>query len=138
MIMKTIYNSNRKFRIWAYTVSHSSLVLRSEMKYPDQDNYMESLSYNIDLEFWEVNYINVPSDLLEINIREITVEILPEEINRELLIHDMKIFELESCGFKYYVIAGGLLIGENKWENQDRVFNYNSNLEHEEIIFCSN
>jgi len=136
--MKKIYNSNRKFRIWAYTVSHSSLILRSEMKYPDQDNYSENISYNIDLEFWEVNYISLPSDLLGINIIEITVEILPEEINRELLIHDMKIFELESFGSKYYVIAGGLLIGENKWQNQDRISDYRSNLEHDEILFNSN
>ncbi len=133
--MKTFYNSERRFRIWAYTVSHSSLLLRSEMKYPDQDNYMENMSYNIDLEFWAVSYINIPSDLFGISIKEIAEENLPKEISRELLIHDMKIFELESGKSKYYVIAGGLLVGKNRWENQDRIFEYNSNLEHDEIIF---
>jgi hypothetical protein len=133
--MKIIYNSNRKFRIWAYTVSHSSLLLRSEMKYPDQDNYTESLSYNIDLEFWAVSYINIPSDILGISIREITAEALPKEINKELLIFDMKIFELKSGESKYYIIAGGLLIGKNKWINNDRIFNSDLNLEYDEIIF---
>lgn len=135
--MITIYNSNRKFRIWAYTVSHSSLILRSEMKYPDQDNYSENISYNIDLEFWAVSYINVSSDLIGINIREITEEMLPKEINRELLRFDMKIFELKSEESNYYIIAGGILIGKNKWISQDRIFNYSSNLKHDEIIFST-
>ncbi|SEW40258.1 hypothetical protein SAMN05421841_2685 [Chryseobacterium wanjuense] len=135
--MKTLYKSNRKFRIWAYMVSHSSLILRSEMKYPDQDDYAESISSNIDIEFWAVSYINLPSDLLGINIREITSEALPKEINKDLLIFDMRIFELKSDESKYYVIAGGILIGENKWINQDRIFNYDSNLKHDKILFQS-
>lgn len=137
IIMKTLYNSNRKFRIWAYTVSHSSLILRSEMKYPDQDNYSESMSSNIDIEFWAVSYIHLPSDFLGINIREISAEALPKEFNRELLIFDMRIFELQSNESNYYVIAGGILIGKNKWENQDRIFNNCSNLEHNEVLFQS-
>lgn len=134
----TMFHSNRKFRLWSYTVSHSSLILRSEMKYPDQDNYSESLSSNIDLEFWAVSYINIPSDILGINIREIKEEVLPKEINRELLRFDMKIFELKSEESNYYIIAGGILIGKNKWINQDRIFNYGSNLKHDEILFQSN
>ncbi|MCY1660772.1 hypothetical protein [Chryseobacterium sp. SL1] len=136
--MGTIYNSNRKFRIWAYTVSHSSLLLRSEMKYPDQDNYSDSTSSNIDIEFWAVNYINLPSDFFGIHIREITSEELPKEIDKELLKFDMKIFEFISAKSKYYIIAGGILIAQNKWINQDRIFNYGSNLEHDKILFQSN
>jgi hypothetical protein len=108
------------------------------MKYPDQENFTESLSCNIDLEFWAVSYINLPSTILGVNIREIVAEQLPKEINRELLIYDMKIFELESAKSKYFVIAGGHLIVENKSINQDRIANYNLNLEHEKIIFNSN
>lgn len=55
-----IFYSNRKFKMWAYVVSHSSLLLRSEMKYPDQDDYSEDEGYNIDLEFWAVSYMNIP------------------------------------------------------------------------------
>lgn len=134
--MKTFYNSNRSFKLWAYIVSHSSLLIRSEMKYPDQDNYEENTSYNIDLEFWAVSYINIPTDLYEISIKEITEKELPKEIDRNLLMFDMKIFELQSKEHKYYIFAGGLLIGKNKWENQNRIFD-SSNLEHDEIIFKS-
>ncbi|MCS3533012.1 hypothetical protein [Chryseobacterium sp. JUb7] len=49
-----------------------------------------------------------------------------------------KIFELKSEKSKYYIIAGGVLIGKNKWINQDRIFNYDSNLEHDKILFQSN
>ncbi|WP_185287477.1 hypothetical protein [Chryseobacterium lactis] len=129
-----IFYSNRKFKMWAYIVSHSSLLLRSEMKYPDQDDYSENTSYNIDLEFWTVSYINIPTYLYGITIKEITEKELPVSIDKELLKYNMKIFELESTGRKYHIIAGGLLVGKNSWINQDRIFDYNLNLEHDEIL----
>ncbi len=129
-----IFYSNRKFKMWAYITSHSSLLLRSEMKYPDQDDYSENTSYNIDLEFWSVSYINTPTYLYEITIKEITQKELPADIDKELLKYNMKIFELESTGRKYYIIAGGLLVGKNSWINQDRIFDYNLNLKHDEIL----
>ncbi|PWW17015.1 hypothetical protein [Chryseobacterium sp. AG844] len=133
-----IYNSNRKFKMWAYIVSHSSLLLRSEMKFPDQDNYTEDQSYNIDFEFWAVNYINIPTILNNIIIKEITEKDFPMEIDKNLLKYNMKIFELESEEKKYYIIAGGLLIGKNQWVNQDRIHDSNLNLEHDEVILITN
>ncbi|WP_454047001.1 hypothetical protein [Chryseobacterium sp. Marseille-Q8038] len=133
-----VYNSNRKFKMWAYIVSHSSLLLRSEMKFPDQDNYTEDQSYNIDFEFWAVNYINIPTILSNIIIKEITEKEVPMEIDKNLLKYNMKIFELESEEKKYYIIAGGLLIGKNQWVNQDRILNSNLNLEHDEVILITN
>ncbi|MBP1167886.1 hypothetical protein JOE44_004770 [Chryseobacterium sp. PvR013] len=133
-----VYNSNRKFKMWAYIVSHSSLLLRSEMKFPDQDNYTEDQSYNIDFEFWAVNYINIPTILNNIIIKEITEKEVPMEIDKNLLKYNMKIFKLESKEKKYYIIAGGLLIGKNQWVNQDRILNSNLNLEHDEVILITN
>lgn len=133
-----ILNSNRKFKMWAYIVSHSSLLLRSEMTYSDQDNYSEDTAYNIDLEFFGVNYINIPTNLDELAIKEITIEELAIDILIDLLKYNMKIFEIESKKKKYYIIASGLLIGKNKWEDQDRIFDYNSNLKHDEVVFQSN
>ncbi|MGG7551314.1 hypothetical protein ACQ7CX_11895 [Chryseobacterium arthrosphaerae] len=104
------------------------------MKYPDQEDYSENTSYNIDLEFWSVSYINTPTYLYEITIKEITQKELPADIDKELLKYNMKIFELESTGRKYYIFAGGLLVGKNSWINQDRIFDYNLNLEHDEIL----
>lgn len=49
-LMKEIFNTKRNFKLWAYTVSHSSLLLRSEMRYSDQDEF-EIYTCNIDLEF---------------------------------------------------------------------------------------
>lgn len=136
--MKVQYSSNRTFRLWAYTVSHSSLLLRSEMKYPDLEDYSKDTSYNIDFEFWAVSYVDVPTDLLGVSIKEITEQELPKDIDRDLLKYDMKIFQLQSKEHTYHIIAYGLLIGENRWETQDRIFNYHSNLEHDKIIFCTN
>jgi len=133
-----IFYSNRKFKMWGYIASHSSLLLRSEMKYSDEDDYSEDNSYNIDFEFWAVNYMNIPTSLCEITIKEISKDKLLMEIDEDLLKYDMKIFELESMGRKYYIIAGGLLIGKNAWGSQDRIFDYNLNLKHDEIIFQSN
>lgn len=132
-----IFNLNRNFKLWAYTVSHSSLILRSEMRYPDQDD-SENYQCNIDLEFSAVSYINIPSKLERLSIKEINEKKLPKEIDRNLLIYNMKIFELQSNEKKYYIIAGSLLIGKNTWQNQDRIFDYNANLKHNEIIFSTN
>lgn len=48
---------NRLFKIWAYTVSHNFLILRSTLKYPDQEGYNDSFKYNIDIEFSAVAYL---------------------------------------------------------------------------------
>lgn len=135
--MKEIFESNRNFKMWAYTVSHSSLILRSEMRYPDQDD-SENYQYNIDLEFLAVRYINIPYILNKLRIREITEKELPVEIDRDLLKYGMKTFELQTNGNKYYIITGSLLIAKNIWHNEDRIFNYNADLKHDEIIFSTN
>lgn len=135
--MNEIFESNRNFKMWAYTVSHSSLILRSEMRYPDQDD-SENYQYNIDLEFLTVQYINIPSTFKTLRIREITEKELPQEIDRDLLMYGMKTFELQTNGNKYYIISGSLLIAKNVWYNEDRIFNYNANLKHDEIIFSTN
>ena len=132
--METLFNSRRTFKFLAYTVSHCSLLLRSMMKFPDQDHYSEDNSYNIDIEFWAVTYINIPALLSSISIRQISDNRLPQYINRRFLIHNEKIFEIQSGEEKYYIIAGGLLIGTNRWEKEDRIFNYDLNLEHDEVV----
>lgn len=133
-----LYKSNRYFRIWAYTVSHSSLLLRSEMSYPDQDEYSLETSFNIDIEIWDVQYIRIPTSLDNIEIKEIAIELLPLDIDKDLCKFDRKIFEIRSDNRKYYIIAGGLIIATNHWEREDRIFNYHLNLKHDKIIFSTN
>lgn len=47
------FSSDRRFKLWEYTVSHKQLLIRSPAT-PD-------ISGNIDIIFWGVEYINVPS-----------------------------------------------------------------------------
>ena len=133
-----IYKSNRDFRIWAYTISHNSLLLRSNMFYSDHDNYSLETSFNIDIEIWDVAYIGIPSFINNIEIREIAIDLLPIDVDKNLCEFDRKIFEITIDNKKYYVIAGGLLIASNHWEKENRIFNYDLNLEHDEIIFSTN
>lgn len=128
-----LYKSNRDFKILAYTISHSSLLLRSDMMYPEQEEYSPETSFNIDVEIWDTSYIGIPIYLNNIVIRKITIDLLPSDIDKELCRFDRKIFEITSNQHKYYIIAGGLLIATNRWENKDRIFNYGDNLEHDEI-----
>lgn len=133
-MLTMVYNSYRKFKIWGYTVSHSSLLIRSVMKFTDEDGFSEDTSYNIDVEFWSVTYINAPTFLEGIKIIEISKNDLPENINRELCKYNQKVFEIHEGDNKYYIIAGGLLVGINRWEKEDRIFNYDLDLEHDEVI----
>lgn len=104
------------------------------MKFIGDDGFTEDVSYNIDVEFWTVTFINIPTSLVGIKIIEISEELLPKSIDRELCKYNQKIFELQDGDKKYHIIAGGLLVGVNRWENEDRIFNYDLNLEHDEVI----
>lgn len=129
-----LYYSNRNFKIWAYTASHNSLLLRSIMKFSDEDGFSEDTSYNIDIELWSVTFISIPAFFRSLKIVEISEDKLPDNIDRELCKYNHKIFEFQDGLKKHYIIAGGLLVGVNRWENEDRIFNYGLNLQHDEII----
>ena len=129
-----IFYSNRKFKIWAYTVSHSSLLLRSVMQYDDQEGYSEETSYNIDLEFSFVEYMDVKTTWDSISISVVEKENLRSDLKEKFDSYEGKIFEIESHKEKTYIVAHNLLIGTNKWGLDDRIFNYNINLKHDEIL----
>lgn len=69
--MNRFYESERLFKLWGYTVSHSFLLMRSPMLFEDVEGYRKSNSYNIDIEFVSVVYLNVPNSLVGVKIREI-------------------------------------------------------------------
>ena len=129
-----IFQSNRTFRIWAYSVSHESLVIRSLMTYEDQEDYNEQTDHNIDLEFWGVSFINLPSTLPNLGVKLVEIINLPEYINRECCQYDEKAFEITGEGKLFYVLASSLLIGKYKWFQGDRIFDVGLNLKHDEII----
>lgn len=125
---------DRTFRIWEYTVSHRSLLLRSEQKYPDVDGYQESLAFNIDIEFGSVAYIDLPERIESLELRTVTRD-LPDKlkwVNKE---PDLNVFELISGNNKYYVVAHSYLIGRNNWFGESRISRMF--LEHDEILASS-
>ena len=122
----------RSFKIWAYTVSHGFLILRSPMRFPDQDDYDEIYDCNIDIEFTAVAYIDLPYSFLGLAIRELTENIPDKYIHYK---NDLgfKVFEINSGGNIYHIVAGSYIIGENKWPlGEDRITNYR--LEHDAIL----
>ncbi|WP_347219108.1 hypothetical protein [Chryseobacterium sp.] len=129
-----IFYSNRKFKTWAYTVSHSSLLIRSVMQYGDEDGYSEETSYNIDLEFSFVEYMDVKTTWDSISISVIEKENIKSELKEKFDAYEGRIFEIESNKEKTYIVAYSLLIGTNKWGLEDRIFNCDMNLEHDEVL----
>lgn len=126
--------TNRVFRIWAYTVSHCCLILRSPQRFPDQDDFDKNYTYNIDIEFSAVAHIDIPDTLNGIEINELTYDI-PEKYLKYKTIFNFKIFEIKSNETYYYIVAGGYRIGKNKWIAEDRISNMN--LEYDSIIATS-
>lgn len=125
---------NRVFKIWSYTVSHSFLIIRSPLKFPDQEGFNELYSYNIDIEFSAVVYIDIPNFFHGMIIKEIEKDI-PEKLQHFKKELGFKIFEIESEGKSYYISAGNYRIGKNKWISEDRITNMN--LEYDDIIATS-
>lgn len=132
------FESNRTFKIWAHTVSHSSLLIRSYLKLSDEEGFNEENSYNIDLEFLSVEYMDVKSTLNSLSISVVRREDLDLVLQERFNAFRGKIFEISSDNNKYYIIAYSLLIGTNKWVQYDRIFNYNLNLKHDKIIWSVN
>lgn len=129
-----IFYSNRKFKIWAYTVSHSSLLIRSVMQYDDEEGYSKETSYNIDLEFSLVEYMDVKTTWDSISISVVEKENLRSDLKEKFNSYEGEIFEIESNKEKVYIVAYSLLIGTNKWGLDDRIFNHHMNLEYDEIL----
>ncbi|KUJ59336.1 hypothetical protein AR687_23280 [Flavobacteriaceae bacterium CRH] len=104
------------------------------MAYPEEKEYSPETSFNIDLELWDVSFIGIPTSLENIKIQQIPLDLLPENIDKDLCKYDRKIFEISTPTNKYYIIAGGLLIAVNRWEKEDRIFDNHLNLEHDKIL----
>lgn len=115
---------NRDFKIWAYTLSHSFLIIRGLMKFPDQGGYNDDTNYNIDIEFSAVAYLDIPTTFNGIKITEINNDI-PEKLKDFKFDLNYKIFQIETQENSYYIVAGNYRIGTNTWINDDRIQNLN-------------
>lgn len=126
--------SKRLFKFWAYTVSHSFLILRSPRVFPDQDGYDDALEYNIDIEFSAVAYLDVPTIMNGLIINQMEYNI-PEKLIHYKLDLGYQIYEIESEGRFYYIVASSCRIGKSRWVSEDRI--QNMDLKYEEIIIIS-
>ena len=122
------YTSDRKFRMWAYSVSHSFLLLRSTYN-PDE----ERRGFNIDIEFVGVDYLDMPITLQGISIEELK-EGLPEKFSKYQNSVRYRVFQIKSDA-NYYIVAANYLVGKNSWIGEDRMIN--SSLKYDKILATS-
>lgn len=96
-------NSDRKFKIWQYSVSHGMLLLRSPI---DGVHHM-----NMDVVFAGVSYINLPAVM---NGMEVIVASLPiSEVWPMAKMGDV-LYTVRSQGMEYFVVGGVCRSYENK------------------------
>jgi hypothetical protein len=126
------YTSNRVFKIWAYSVSHSFLLLRSSNNEEDEIKAMQE-GFNIDIEFVGVDYLDMPAILQGISIEELK-ENIPEKFSQYQNSLGHRVFEIKSKN-NYYIVAASYQVGKNNWLNEDRILN--PYLEYDEILATS-
>jgi len=110
------FKSNRIFRIWMYTVSHSTLILRSEKQYVDvnYDFKYDDPEATIDLIFSAVDFISIPEWFDAVEIKK----------------HDDKF--IFNNNENWFVKAAFCNVGKYSGENQDDI--WHRNLEYDEVI----
>jgi hypothetical protein len=123
---------DRNFFLWAYTVSHNFLVLRSPMEYPDVDNYSLGKGDNIDIEFSAVSYLDLPTKLIKPSFRVLNHEV-PEKFQEFIFSQKLKLIEIEAENGLFYIVSSGFQIGRNKWIETDR--SVNPILKHDFLIW---
>lgn len=96
--------NDRRFTFWYYTVSHSMALLRSVGRDGDE---------NIDLVFWDVTYIEIPTDIDGIELRE------PNDADRDYISRKAgdvrgEITVLVQGVRKYYIVSAGAKVVRNR------------------------
>jgi hypothetical protein len=104
------------------------------MKFEDQSDYNEESSFNIDIEFSSVEYLDIPNIFNGLTITELT-ERIPSKFDHYKNNLNFRVFEIKSNQNLFYIVAGSYVIGKNRWISEDRVSNMS--LEYDEIIATS-
>jgi hypothetical protein len=102
---------DRTFKLWDYHVSHNHLLLRSP-KSPGTNLNLPA-NTNVDIKFFGVSYLNIPTmlrgcSIVAANIEEITTidALLPNRSDLD------RIFIISSAGNRYLVVAASYEISE--------------------------
>ncbi|MEN9609431.1 MAG: hypothetical protein RLZZ628_245 [Bacteroidota bacterium] len=124
------FKSENYFQPWIYIVSHSQMIIRNQT-YPSVRGETDPICDTIDIEFWGIDYINIPT-----SFRGIDIQI---ESNPSTLLQDykkkwggVKIFKIISEKQIYHIIAAGCVVGKSHWVNEDRLSNFS--LKYDEVL----
>jgi hypothetical protein len=99
-------DANSVFKLWEYRVSHSQLLIRRPR--------LSEASRNVDLKFYDVEYVDLPSvfpglEIAEANQKEIAFA--SGRLGRP--VESERVIVLESRGERYIVVAGALVVEES-------------------------
>lgn len=99
----------RMFKLWDYHITHSRLLIRSH----------KTISHpkNIDIMFFDVDYVELPTILPHLEIVEASAE---ERSRAEQVmarpVAAERVFVIASQARRYLIVAGGMRISENELE----------------------
>ncbi len=98
-----MFQSNRKFKVWDYRVSHKQVLIRSPQT-PDNE------ATNVDLVFWGVELLSIPSEFDGVlmskgDLAEI-VDFTPTE--------NGDVFVIETNNRRFVIVARGCKVLENE------------------------
>jgi len=112
-----IFESQRQFQLWDYTVSHRQLLLRSP-RTPE-------ITTNLDIVFWEVRYVDVGTLLEGIAMRAASSEQLARVPPLDGHDHDpIKGYTIVSGRGEFVVVCSGVRILENTLDIFDSTIVY--------------
>lgn len=103
-----LYKSDKKFYLADYVISHGQLLLRA-------DKIQDDSGFNIDIVFSSADYIQIPSHLNSIRITQNVDEkrFGYEQIDRHLGGNVHKVFDIQTQGATYYIVASSFRVFEN-------------------------
>ena len=90
-----LFSSERKFRFWDYNISHKQLLLRS----PISDDFVD----NIDIVFWDVDYMAVPTYFTGIRLEHPVGEEVPS-----------RMYSLITQNKQHLIVCSGCKVLRNK------------------------
>jgi hypothetical protein len=116
MIIK--FSSKRQFQVWAYTVSHGQLLLRSTKT--------EEMPTRIDILFKPVSFMELPTLFHGITVCEVESGDADGILGRiqaseyHIIYKHQKVYKLSSGDVVAYVVASAFVVHEDDGEYYDR------------------
>ncbi|MFC4230614.1 hypothetical protein ACFOW1_01840 [Parasediminibacterium paludis] len=122
-----VFKSDRYFTLFDINVSHGQLLIRSQKN---------GNAYNIDIVFFGTTYMQVNNRLSKISIKLIESKDNPIAYNtvKEYLTYkNSNLFQLESNGEVYYIIASFVRVFENELSFNETSLNHEEKGREKEI-----